>query len=258
MTVKNSQSGNPVGQTFFVPEELPLGIRSYFEPLQGNPDRSFVDAAEAIERKAKIENHPFFKFGKQSRQAMIIWTSQEAIVTNPFSQILFRVLSNVKNVHVRSILIPVVHGEHSSLRNGIAYKSHPWLIWKLCHSLKLSEKDFRPTKAVINFINVLAAAADNPMRALGVLGIGNELMLLAEYRAVESCFDAVCPDADYKHFLDANISEDETHTKLIGNAAAALTLLGYNSDDFMAGAEEGVKARVVYYDELLKEVRNYK
>ena len=241
--------------TLFLPGNLASIIGEYFEPLKENPDSSFLKAAEAIERDAKIEDHHFFVVAKKSKPALVLWTSQEAIVTNPFSQILFRVISNIKNVHVRSILIPVVHGEHSPVRKGIAHRSHPWLIWKLCQSLRISNEAIKPTRAVVAFIKALEAEADNPMRALGTLGIGNELMLLAEYRAVETCFDAVCPEADYKDFLEANIGEDETHTKLIGGAAAALTTFGYNPDDFIAGARVGVAARVSYYDELLKEIQ---
>jgi len=232
-----------------------LNMSEYFEPLKENPDRSFVEVANAIERKARIESHPFFEAAKNNRDAMILWTSQEAIVTNPFSQILFQLIGNVKNVHVRSILMPVVGGEHSKVKEGTATKSHPWLIWKLCRSLGIEAKDIKSTSAIIDFIKVLADSADNPMYGLGVLGIGNELMLLAEYSAVEKCFDSACPDADYKDFLHANIEEDEVHSKLIGNAAAALATLGHSQDDFLRGAKDGVQARVAYYDSLLIEIK---
>jgi len=228
-------------------------VHDYFGALTLNPDRSFVKAAEGLERKAKIEDHPFFAQAKKSRAALVLWASQEAIVSNPFSQILFRLMSNIKNVHVRSILLPVVDGEHSAVSNGVANRSHPWLIWRLCRSLGISDDRILVTKAIRDFISTLEAAVDDPMRALGVLGIGNELMLLAEYGAVQACFDAVCPDADYREFLQANIGEDETHTRLIGDAAAALTEFGYSSGDFIEGARIGVEARVSYYDALLKE-----
>jgi hypothetical protein len=235
-----------------------LKIAEYFEPLKENPDRSFVEVANKIERDAKIETHPFFETAKNSREALILWTSQEAIVTNPFSQILFQLIGNVKNVHVRSILMPVVGGEHSKVKAGTASKSHPWLIWKLCGSLNLKAKDIKPTKAIIDFIKVLADSAENPMYGLGVLGIGNELMLLAEYTAIESCFDNACPDADYRDFLHANIGEDEVHSRLIGDAAAALATLGFSVNDFLAGAKDGVKARISYYDALTIEIANTK
>jgi len=231
-----------------------LNMNDYFEQLKENPDRSFVYTAVAIERNARVEDHPFFEAAKHSRNAMILWTSQEAIVTNPFSQILFQLIGNVKNVHVRSILMPVVGGEHSRVKEGTASKSHPWLIWKLCRSLGIEAKDIKPTKAVIDFIKVLSDAAENPMYGLGVLGIGNELMLLAEYTAVEKCFDTACPDAEYKDFLHANIEEDEVHSRLIGDAAAALATLGFDSKDFLAGAKDGVQARIKYYDELLRKI----
>lgn len=92
------------------------------------------------------------------------------------------------------------------------------------------------------------------MFALGVLGIGNEQMLLAEYRAVERCFDEACPDADYRDFLHANIGEDEVHTKLIGDAASALAALGSSRDEFVEGAVVGIAARVRYYDQLRNEL----
>jgi hypothetical protein len=238
----------------FEPIDDVIVVHDYFGALALNPDRSFVGAAEVLERKAKIEEHPFFLKAKNNREALVLWASQEAIVTNPFSQILFRLMSTIKNVHVRSILLPVVHGEHSAVRNGVASRSHPWLIWRLCRSLGISEDRILVTKAIRDFISVLEAAADDPMRALGVLGIGNELMLLAEYGAIQACFDAVCPEADYREFLQANIGEDETHTRLIGDAAAALVEFGYSSGDFIEGARVGVEARVSYYDALLKEV----
>jgi hypothetical protein len=228
-------------------------IREYFEPIPSNLDDSFIEVAENIERDARIEDHPFFSEAKHNRQSLVLWAGQEAIVTNPFSQILFRVIGSIRNVHVRSLLLPVVGGEHSTVRKGIAEKSHPWLIWRLCRSLGLSEDEIMPTKAVIEFIHALEATEDNPMRALGALGVGNEQMLLAEYRAVEACFDMACPDADYRDFLQANIAEDETHTKLIGNAAVALTACGYQGKDYISGAREGVAARVKYYDSLLEE-----
>jgi hypothetical protein len=233
---------------------VPVIVSEYFEPLRLDGDRSFLEAAQAIERAAKIESHPFFSIASSDRQALVLWAGQEAVVTNPFSQLLLRVISSIKNVHVRSILMPVVHGEHSPVRDGIAERSHPWLIWRLCRSLGISDV-IQPTRAVVEFIGVLEQACTNPMRALGTFGVGNELMLLAEYRAVEACFDAAASDADYREFLRANIEEDEGHTKLIERAALALQALGFSGDVYLAGAREGVAARVAYYDALISEIR---
>jgi hypothetical protein len=232
----------------------PLLVSEYFGPVNLTANRDFVIEAEVIERGARIEDHPFFVVAGKSREALVVWASQEAVVTNPFSQVLFEVMAAIKNVHVRSILLPVVAGEHSNLRNGIAERSHPWLIWQLCRSLGVNEKEIKPTRAVIEFIDVLESTVNDPMLALGALGIGNELMLLAEYRAIERCFESACPEADYRDFLHANIGEDETHTKLIGTAAAALADLGFNARQFVVGAQIGVAARVKYYDSLLSEI----
>src|SRR5207249_697735 len=98
----------------------------------------------------------------------------------------------IKNVHVRSMLLPVVSGEHSPVRNGIAERSHPWLIWRLCRSLGIGDT-ITPTRAVVEFITTLERTSSDPMRALGAFGVGNELMLLSEYRAVEHCFDLAAP-----------------------------------------------------------------
>lgn len=235
---------------------IPFITKDYFSPLPLHPNQDFVHAAERLEREAKIEEHPFFAVARQSREALILWATQEAVVTNPFSQVLFQVIGNIKNVHVRSILMPVVTGEHSPVRNGVADTSHPWLIWRLCRSLGIDENNIRVTRAVADFIHTLESAVNNPMRALGILGVGNELMLLAEYGAIEACFDAMFPQAEYKDFLHANIGEDEMHTKLIGFAAAELATFGYSPEEFVEGARQGVEARVSYYHALLSEVSN--
>ncbi len=213
----------------------------------------FATEVEAIERSARIEDHEFFRFARGHAKALVLWASQEAVVTNPFSQVLFSVLAEIPNVHVRSILMPVVSGEHSTVRSGVASHSHPWLIWRLCKSIGLTENSIVVTEAVASFIQTLEDSAHTPMRALGVIGIGNERMLLAEYRAIESCFESALPSADYKDFLHANIGEDESHTRLIAEAATAMATIGYDPAEFILGAKQGVAARVRYYDALLRE-----
>lgn len=232
-----------------------FAAQNYFEPITQEPVAEFAIEAEQIERAAKIEGHEFFKYAGNHPAALVLWTSQEAVVTNPFSQILFKVLANIPNVHVRSILMPVVTGEHSAIRSGVADRSHPWLIWRLCKSIGLTEDAIVISQAVADFIETLDQSAQSPMRALGVLGVGNEQMLLAEYKAVEACFDQALPDADYKDFLRANIGEDEIHTRLIAIAATAMAQLGYDPSDYLLGAEQGVSARVQYYDMLLQQAK---
>lgn len=245
--------GAVVGRDISPGSDFPADI--YFQPIVHRPIASFVTEAESIERQARIEDHPFFQYAKSRPPVLVLWASQEAVVTNPFSQILFRVLSEIPNVHVRSLLMPVVYGEHSPVRDGIAGKSHPWLIWNLCKSIGISSTSIKVTEAVADFIKALERTEVDPMRALGALGVGNEQMLLSEYRAIETCFDSAFPTADYKDFLQANIGEDEAHTRLIAEAATALARLGYDPLQYAVGATEGVSARVRYYDMLLSEAQ---
>jgi len=231
-----------------------LTVTDYFGPIQEVGTAPFVAEAAAIERDAAIEKHPFFPFAQTHRDAVVFWASQEAVVTNPFSQTLFRVLANIKNVHIRSVLMPVVEGEHDTVQSGIARRSHPWLLWELCLAIGIDPHKIRISEAVRQFIAVLNESANNPMRALGVLGIGNEMMLVEEYAAIRTCFDAHFPNKIHNDFLQANISEDVSHTRIIGHAATALWRLGFSATDFVSGARDGVAARVNYYDMLLREL----
>lgn len=235
-----------------------LPVSEWFQQLEPPTNRDMVDEAIAIERAARIEDHPFFEYAKSSPKAMKLWTSQEAVVTNPFSQVLFAMMANINNVHIRSLLMPVVYGEHSRVRKGVAGNAHPWLIWRLCNSMDLKTSDIKPSNAVIEFINVLVDSIENPMYSLGVLGIGNELMLIAEYGAVGKCFESACPEAEYSAFLQSNIEEDIGHSQLMADAAVFMTQMGHKKDDFLAGAKDGVDARIRYYDSLLSQLVNNK
>lgn len=232
-----------------------LDEQSYFGRANDQPIAPFVADAEKIERAAAIESHPFFVYAMENSSALLLWAGQEAVITNPFSQALFATLSNIKNVHVRSILIPVVAGEHSPLREGIATRAHPWLIRKLCLSLNLDFSSINQGLPVTAFANALIDSSSNVMFSLGFIGVGNELMLQAEYKAVQSCFEKNFPEADFADFLHSNIHEDEAHTKLIERAATALAALGESGEDFLNGARAGVAARVRYYDQLLLEAQ---
>jgi hypothetical protein len=234
-------------------EEAVTGTE-YFAPLVFGGNRSFVAEAEALESAARIGSHLFFEHASENSDALRLWASQEAVVTNPFSQILFLTLSKIRNVHVRALLLPVIVGEHGKFSNDRAGTSHPWLIWELCRSLGIGDAPIVPTRAVRDFVLTLEKAVCNPMRALGALGIGNELMLISEYAAIERCFDRLFPEAKYKAFLDGNIREDEVHTQLIERAAVALANMGEDPREFVEGARLGVEARVTYYDALLREI----
>ena len=61
---KNSTFISRMNQMLIFKNE-PININEYFEPFASDPDRSFVEVAEKIERTAQIENHPFFDFARQ-------------------------------------------------------------------------------------------------------------------------------------------------------------------------------------------------
>lgn len=232
-----------------------LEAEEYFSPILGLNNEPFVEEAFAIEREAAISKHPFFHVAMKNRMALTFWAGQEAVVTNPFSQILFKVLANIKNVHIRTLLLPVAVGEHGVLQSGTARKSHPWLLWELCSSIGINLREVKISDPVADFIAVLDGAAHEPMRALGIIGVGNEMMLQGEYQAIGACFDVHFPSGSHHAFLQANIREDISHTQLIAQAASALGRMGHPTDEFVVGAREGVAARIAYYDSLLREIR---
>src|SRR5436190_2360794 len=87
-----------------------------FRPLP--PKRVSEAIAEASRQlcRADIAQHPFFSFARESKDAIVRWTMQEVVVTNAFSQALFALYATIRNVHIRSFLLPVLTGEHSAIK----------------------------------------------------------------------------------------------------------------------------------------------
>lgn len=231
-------------------------------PAQGFPNSYFsppsfsvfdeIEEAREYQESVRIDQHPFFDIACRNPEALSVWAAQEAVVTGPFSQLLMLVGSKITNVHLRAVFLPVVTGEHHRLVNGIAAASHPWLLNKLCLSMKIDVSTIRPTPAVLGFLNRLEAEARSLMRGIGALAIGNERMLIPEYTAVRSCFAKVLPSVDYLPFLNANIEEDRQHTALLEKVAEGLVGFGHAPSAFLVGARAGVDARVRYYDDLVE------
>ncbi len=207
--------------------------------------------ARAMADQSGVAQHEFFRIAQSSPDLLRLWTSQEAVVTGPFSQMLLLLASRIKNVHSRAKFLEVIEGEHGNVRDGVAYHSHPWLLYRLCVSVDLDLAAVRPLQPTLKFLAALADSFEHMEVALGVLGIGNERMLLSEYATVERCFDACMPNAEYRAFLRANVDEDEMHSAIIEAVVST-----FSSPDavqqYVEGARRGVKARLVYYDELLK------
>lgn len=226
----------------------------YFEPpnFVDQPELDLtIKTARAYLASAAIDRHPFFQKALGNIDALALWAAQESVITNHFSQTLFAMMALIKNVHLRSVLLPVVAGEHSALKKGRAVGSHPHLLAKLVVDIGISPDAVRPSPPTIRFGEVLTDSLQSLPRALGCLGIGNEAMLIPEYTAVEKLFSELYPRELYRPFLRANIEEDHTHSTLMDLAAVAIFRSQAERDDFLTGARAGVDARVRYYDELI-------
>lgn len=228
----------------------------FFEPVRGDRHHPAIEAAEKYVVDKKLEEHEFFEYGKTSLNALKIWVTQELIVTGPFSQLIFKVCANIKNVHVRGMLAEVAAGEHGPLNaERVATSSHPWLLHKLREHLEIPTRDVRPLDETVEFLKILEQACDDPLRGIGALGVGNERLLIPEYTAVRQTFFACIPDFKMDAFFVANISEDWEHYRLMTAAAASLIAMGGNPNDFLDAAKRSVDSRYDFYDALLARIK---
>lgn len=211
-----------------------------------------IVAGRNILSQAQIGNHAFFAFACKNRRALEIWAMQESVITNHFSQILFYLLSQVRNVHLRAVLMPVAAGEHSPVRNGIAYNAHPHLLSKLCKDLNIDVSTIVPLPFTLAFAQLLTDCTKSLLYAFGVLGIGNEALLVPEYTAVERAFSCHYPSEVYRRFLRANIEEDKSHANLFEIAATCIMKSEADQQSYIQGARDGVSTRISYYDFLLE------
>jgi hypothetical protein len=226
----------------------------YFEPPDFSTHSELdptIQAAKSYLESVGIDRHPFFRNVVGNRQALELWATQESVITNHFSQTLFAVMAMIKNVHLRSVLLPVVAGEHSAIKGGRAFGSHPHLLAKLVIGMGVARDTIYPLAPTIRFGEALTSSLRSLPRALGCLGIGNEAMLIPEYTAVEKLFSTLYPRELYRPFLLANIEEDRTHSALIETAAVSIFNSKEDRHEFLTGARAGIDARVRYYDELL-------
>jgi len=214
---------------------------------------SIVLGRQVLEMSA-IHGHPFFQLARRHRTALLIWAAQECVITNHFSQVLFGLMSLIKNVHVRSLITPVVTGEHSAVKQGKAFGSHPHLLSKLIEDIGLQGELVTPLAPTIEFADFLSSSTRNLFYGLGALGIGNESMLIPEYLQIENAFSKHFPRRIYRPFLRANIEEDKEHSGLMEYAAVALFEKLKDEKDYLSGASDGVNARVKYYDQMHKLV----
>lgn len=231
----------------------------YFQPLRNGPFADAVNRANIIADNCGIGDHEFFSIAANEPNLLRFWASQEAVTTNAFSQLLLLCCATIENVHARSQFLPVVTGEHSlKLRNGIASNSHPWLLKNLCRAIGVEESSISPAECTVRFLTFLNDASANTFRALGALGVGNERMLIPEYKAVMGAFEACFPDLkdDFGPFLFSNIHEDQTHSEILQDLAGKLVKRQDDYDAYIQGATQGVDERLTYYDRLLDAFRS--
>jgi hypothetical protein len=201
---------------------------------------------------AKVSQHPFFRLTHEKPSLLKVWAEQELITSSCFSQVITEWMATIDNCHIRTLVFPVLQGEHGRMSGHIAKRSHPYLAEKLCRSLGSDLNAISALEPTQNFIELMEESSETPLSGAGFLGIGNERMLIEEYGAVRDAFQVAWPTADFEDFLDANILDDIEHHQLIERAASALVSLGGDASTFLDHAIRGVDARMSYYDDLVR------
>jgi Iron-containing redox enzyme len=227
----------------------------WFEPPPASerPHPVIAEAEQYVSR-TRIEEHEFFRYAAGSRYALIIWVTQELMVTGPFAQCMLYVASLLRNVHSRSRMTAAAWGEHSPVRDGVARGAHPWLLHQLRESMGISRRDVHALPMTDEFLRDLRSTCADPLRGVAAIGVGNERLIIPEYNAVKSAFAAAFPTSAYEPFLDANISEDGHHARLLQEVAACLIAEGGDPVAYLEAARLSVDSRVTYYDRLLEWV----
>ena len=210
-----------------------------------------VTEAERYLIDQHIERHPFFAYAASSREALTTWVSQEIVVTGFFSQALLRVAALISNVHLRTMMMKVIEGEHGRLDDNTARWSHPWLLHKLRQSLNVDVAQIRVLEETREFVDIMHGECGTPLRGVAALGMGNERLLLPEYAALRGAFEQCWPDCGYKGFLDANLNADAEHARLLGVIASALIERGGDPEVYLRAARRSVDSRIRYHDRLL-------
>ena len=235
-------------------ESSALDYATWFKPVVDLPWPDAVRRALQFADECGIAQHRFFEVAAKSPDALRIWVSQELAVTGPFSLELLHLATTLPNVHLRSMLMEVVMGEHSKVVNGCASRSHPWLLNRLRESIGLRWADVHVLPETELFLARLQSWRGHPLAALAALGVGNERLILSEYGAVKSCFDACWRDSDYRSFLDANIHEDLRHSELLAAIGAALIASESDAAAYYDAAVRSVRSRIEFYDGLVERV----
>lgn len=214
--------------------------RDWFDPPRVGARHSVVAEAEQYLMERAIERHPFFSFAATSGDALALWVTQEIVVTGPVAQCILRIAAQLRNVHTRSRLVAVARGEHSPLRDGVASRSHPWLLHKLRESMGIRSQDIVVLPETADFLSELEAECADALTGVAAIGMGNERLLIPEYGAVKHAFAQCWPTCSYNDFLDANILEDERHSEVICKVAGILIHDGGDPWAYLHAAQRAV------------------
>lgn len=228
------------------------GLNAQFAPFDATrkPHPAVLAATQQM-LSMRIEEHEFFALATGRRDMLQLWVSQELFVTNPFSELLLGLARRVANVHLRSLVVLVATGEHSSVRHGVATRSHPWLLWQLALKMGLAPEEAVELRGTAWFRETLRDhCSRSDVAAVGALGVGNEALLVPEYGRMLTVFESTWPEVNASHFLDANIREDATHAQLMEQLASVLLYEGASENEYLVAANAAVRARIEYYDML--------
>jgi len=181
-----------------------------------------VSAALEYADSCGIRDHAFFQVARSDPAALKVWVCQELVVTGPFSQALLRLAAQISNVHLRSMVMVVINGEHGRLKGMEASNAHPWLLNQLRISMNLRREEVQPVAETLEFLATLDKETESILAGLAATGIGNERLILGEYGEIKKCFEECWPQSDYSRFLDANIGEDLRHSEMLCDVASSI------------------------------------
>ena len=193
---------------------------TFFEPLPSAAIENLMTGVHALMREADLPSHPFFSLAESSKALLELWVSQELVMTNAFSQLVLLAAARTRNVHARAVLTEVASGEHVLAKDGTAFDSHPWLLERLRASLSIPKNSVTPLLPVVEFIERLESSLSDPMAALAYIGIGNEMMIVPEYRAIKRCFRTVAPSSDYNPFPESQYGSGRRSCSLVHFASS--------------------------------------
>lgn len=230
----------------------------WFQIPESETAHSVVNAAKKIATNKSIGNHPFIELARTKKDPLIYWVKQELVVTGTFSLLLFKLCSQINNVHLRAMMSEIAHGEHGSLKGYVAHRSHPWLLHKLRESMGIAANDVVPAGETIKYLQALEQDSNDLIRGLGALGIGSEFLLIEEYRAIKSAFATQLPTSEYEDFFNSNIDEDKWHSSLVEIIASNLITSDEMADQFLLGATRGIEARITFYDHAFERMSQWK